>query len=518
MPAFSTCRTVALLLLCIGAGTGCSDTQGPSPSVGSIALDLPYSEIEIGASVQIAATVINTNGVMMAAQTLQWSSLQPAIASVSAGGLVTGHSSGSATIQATGGGHSASVVVFVRPPHCTAAQATATVAIGQTVSGQLGAGDCSIGGGFADGWRLTLPSRAGVSVELASSRFDGIIVITDTSLNVLAWGADSDGSGTVRLVQPLDAGQHIVWATAWSLEQQGPYSLTINTADLCSGAPTHGSLALDAPQSGSIASNDCVLPHSRPGHGRRLVVTERTGIEITMRSADFIPLLVVADETLEPLAIGFPIYAPDEVHLYYVFEPGEYVVWSTIADGAGGSYEVVASRAPFISCAQTPTPLAIGSSAGGTLAPSDCVTRDGRYADPWALTLDAATRLRIDLTSTQFDALLFVTDADGEIVAFDDDSGSGYNARIVSDFAAGTYTIWATSYHAYALGSYQLAVTLSPGGATSSVTSNLPAQNRSAPVQADVRAGYAPASFESDGTAKTRWPNPARRSEGFPSR
>jgi hypothetical protein len=515
MPATSTGRVAALLLLCTCIGTACNDTQGPSPSVGSIALSLPYDEIEIGATVQIAATVLNTNGVMMAGQTLEWTSLQPAIASVSPAGVVRGLSSGSATIRASGGGRSASVAVMVRPLYCTAAQATATVVVGQSVSGQLGPGDCSIGVGFANGWRFSLASRAGVSIELSSSRFDGIIVITDMNLNMMAWGSDSDGSGTVRMVQSLDAGQYIIWATAWSLEQQGAYSLTIDTADLCSGVPTHGTLTLDAPQSGSIASNDCVLPHGRAGHGRRFIVTERAGIEITMRSTGFHPLLVLADDTLDPLAIAFPTDMHDEVVLYHVFEPGEYVVWSTIADGAGGSYEVVATQAPFISCSQMATPITVGSSASGSLTPSDCTTRDGHFADPWELTLESAVRLRIDLTSTQFDAFLLVTDADGEIVAYDDDSGSGYNARIVRDFAAGIYTIWATSYYAYDLGSYQLAVSLA-----SQATSSSMAATGDGPVSAggSARAAQVPGSTDSGGNAKLRWPNAPDRSTRFPSR
>jgi hypothetical protein len=65
----------------------------------------------------------------------------------------------------------------------------------------------------------------------------------------------------------------------------------------------------------------------------------------------------------------------------------------------------------------------------------------------------------IDLTSAQFDAYLILTDTNGTVLAEDDDSGGGLNARIT--FTApqtGSYRIYATTFAAGQLGRYRLSV------------------------------------------------------------
>ena len=71
---------------------------------------------------------------------------------------------------------------------------------------------------------------------------------------------------------------------------------------------------------------------------------------------------------------------------------------------------------------------------------------------------NAGEALTIDLTSDDFDALLFLLSPTGEDIAADNNGASGTNARIVITLPmTGTYTIVASSYQIGAIGDYQLA-------------------------------------------------------------
>lgn len=72
----------------------------------------PATPVLVGASVQLTATPLNASGGVVASQTLTWQSSDPAVATVSAGGLVTVVGPGSVTITAAvrgGGGGTATL-------------------------------------------------------------------------------------------------------------------------------------------------------------------------------------------------------------------------------------------------------------------------------------------------------------------------------------------------------------------------------------------------------------------------
>jgi hypothetical protein len=75
------------------------------------------------------------------------------------------------------------------------------------------------------------------------------------------------------------------------------------------------------------------------------------------------------------------------------------------------------------------------------------------------------TTARIDLESDAFDAFLVLKDSQGNVVASDDDGGSGLNSRIERVLAAGTYEIVASSFGPNQTGAYQLTVDAPPTSA-----------------------------------------------------
>ena len=138
--------------------------------------------------------------------------------------------------------------------------------------------------------------------------------------------------------------------------------------------------------------------------------------------------------------------------------------------------------APTPTPTPTPTPVpcvfndlgsvAVGSSksaSGNWTSGCRSISRPGRYARFYRVSLTADASVRIDLTSAT-DAYLFLRSGAGaartsveasdlgSILASDDDSGSGRNARIERALDRGTYTIEATTFRREATGSFTLAL------------------------------------------------------------
>jgi hypothetical protein len=445
----------------------CADGIGPSEQIGAVTVSAPATEISVGSSLQLMASVLNSSGVAMPGQSVQWSSQDTTILSVSSGGVVTGRAGGSATVTASSGSVVGTIAMTVRFGPCTAATATAagTITSGQTVNGILTRSDCVLRAGhYADGWLLTVTSPATIRVDLTSSQFDALLHVTDAAMNLIAVDDDGGEGTNSRLYHNFMPGSYVIWATTHAPGETGTYALSMAPVTLCSAATT-AAAAVGSTVSGTLTQNSCILPHGNPGAGWRVSLTTATALSVTLRSTSFAPLLVATDLQLIPLAFAMP-YSPDTiVQLVQHFPPGEYVLWATSPEGGVGPFTMSVETARIPVCDRSAGAIAPGQTRSGTLTGSSCRLPDGRVADPWQLTLAAPATLRIDLTSQQFDAFLILTDQAGGIVASDDDGGEGVNARIVRQLPAGSYTIWATTWVPGMTGAYQLAVQPSSGGA-----------------------------------------------------
>jgi hypothetical protein len=107
-------------------------------------------------------------------------------------------------------------------------------------------------------------------------------------------------------------------------------------------------------------------------------------------------------------------------------------------------------------------PHEFGTSTQGQLDPADCQLDDGSRLDYYTLDLATASNFRVSMTSTAFNAFLFLADASGEFVAADDDGGEGTDAVMHVLAPAGRYFIVANSAVGNVFGSYT--VSTSAGG------------------------------------------------------
>lgn len=113
--------TTAVALAALGAAiVGCGDTARvpvTSVPVASVSVAPPSGTVTVGATTQLTAAVRDGAGNVLADRGITWSSADPAIATVSATGLVTGARVGQTTVAATSEGKTgASTLVVTSPP------------------------------------------------------------------------------------------------------------------------------------------------------------------------------------------------------------------------------------------------------------------------------------------------------------------------------------------------------------------------------------------------------------------
>ena len=122
-------------IFCLGACGG-SDTggaTGPDPldAIASVTVAPPSVTVDVGASTQFTATVLNGRGDVVSAN-VAWSSAAPAVASVTTTGLVTGVSEGVAVVTASASGRIATATVTVNDPTPTQPSNVQAVAVSNT--------------------------------------------------------------------------------------------------------------------------------------------------------------------------------------------------------------------------------------------------------------------------------------------------------------------------------------------------------------------------------------------------
>jgi len=108
------------------------------------------------------------------------------------------------------------------------------------------------------------------------------------------------------------------------------------------------------------------------------------------------------------------------------------------------------------------TTLVTGRSNSGELTTSDPTLPDESYFDAWTYYGTAGESITVDMTSSELDPYLLVfrgSVEDGEVLAEDDDGGSGMDASVTLTLpAGGLYTVAANTYGAGQTGSYQISV------------------------------------------------------------
>ncbi|HWO87936.1 MAG TPA: PPC domain-containing protein [Gemmatimonadales bacterium] len=200
----------------------------------------------------------------------------------------------------------------------------------------------------------------------------------------------------------------------------------------------------------------------RGERGQRLMVEASSGaipsLFLSVRDAD-----------------GYPVATPqgfgDNSRRLRVVLPrtGSYIV--VVHGGtpsARGSYtvSVAAWPAPEAPGAGSSSSLSVGETKDGLLEPGDEISGDGPYRDRWAIQLNEGARVRVEMSSGDMDAYLYVYGPDGSLVAQNDDARGLDAALSFRATRSGRYTVIASSAGiAPRSGAYRLSVSEVPAGA-----------------------------------------------------
>jgi len=201
---FSSSRTQVATVSALGVVTGVSAgtatitavsesasgtatiTIAPDP-VAAVDVTPSSSSISVWSTVQLVAVPRNVNGQVLTGRTVTWSSGTPALASVSATGLVTGLAAGDAVIIATVDGKQGAATVTVRQvpvASVSVTPATASTTVGQTVTLSATTFDASgnLLTGRVVGWSSSDNTIATVSVTgVVTGVASGNVIITASS-------------------------------------------------------------------------------------------------------------------------------------------------------------------------------------------------------------------------------------------------------------------------------------------------------------------------------------------------
>jgi len=235
VPAVATVSVNGLVLgVAAGSATITATSEGKSGSaaitvtvvpVASVTLSPASASLRVGAKVQLSATTKDSAGNTLTGRAITWSSNAPAVATVSASGLVSAVAPGSASVTATSEGKSATVTITVTlVPVASVAitPASPSVNVGSTV--QLTAVTKDSAGNVLTGRVMTWSSSA-----------TGVATVSGTGLV----SGVATGAATITASSEGKSGSTVVTVTSSSVTHAGWYVSPTGTSggDGSSGRP-----------------------------------------------------------------------------------------------------------------------------------------------------------------------------------------------------------------------------------------------------------------------------------------
>lgn len=448
-----------LLLIGCGGGDGKNTVVTPPVTVASVSVSPGSGTVEPGATLQLAARVLDGSGNAITGKTVTWTSLQPTVATVDANGVVKGVANGTATINASTDSRTGTATVVVAPPPGQRCDATQTITIGQTVSSTIDNIDCQLpDGSYAEKYVLTLTDTASVRIGMTSAAIDSYLILQNATTGaVIAENDDGNGQTHSRIERLLPAGRYVIVATTFEAGGFGVFQLAVTraTAPCLNATP----LTLPASVNGTLRSTtSCVLGDSSYADRYAVTVAQTTVLTVNMRSSVFDTWLFMEDASGGLVDRDDNGSGTSDARIIASVPPGTYYIAANSAVArTSGAYTLTVEGA-IDQCAAD-RPITAGAAITDTLSTAGCHLNDGTYARRYTLTVTTATALRLDMTSTQVDPYLIVQEAgSATTLVEDDDNGPGLNAQILRVFAPGTYVITATSATASEAGAFTLSV------------------------------------------------------------
>jgi len=350
------------------------------------------------------------------------------------------------------------------------AQQAEPLAPGAAVEGAIAEGDRTA---TDDAYRhddYAVAARSGQRFEavLRSGEFDAFLEVFGPGESVEPLASDDDGLGEgtdsrVRFTAP-ETGIYTLRARPLSgLESGGAYTLTLTERPPAARPPRPASIRLGQTQRGEITGRDPETDDGMPYDAFSFRARQGDRVAIALDSEAFDPIVRLGravDGAFVQLAENDD-GASSGLNSRLVFtipETGDYLIRVTPLDASGsGAYSLSLAEGPPPAPAEA---IAIGATFEGRLTESDGKGESGGPADLWRFEGREGQRIRIDMTSSDFDTYLELFDEGRTALDEDDDGGpEGTDSRITFTLPrTGPYLIEARAFSS-ATGAYSLSIT-----------------------------------------------------------
>ena len=354
------------------------------------------------------------------------------------------------------------------------AGAQPTLRPGQTVQGRLASSDPAL---TENGRFKVYQFRAQPGVRYVASvqsgEFDALVRLARNVGGITDYIASDDDGGPengarLRFQVPA-AGTYLLVAQSVAREGTGAFTILLDTAGV--RLPTPREVRVGESIRGELTDDDAEYGDTSAGGEDlagfydlyRLRATAGQRLRISMGMEEFAPQVAIGT-VRDGEFVGLETSSGSTgILTFRVPEDGEYYVQAGAYGEATGSY---ALRIEERRDAPQPraTPVRRGQTVAGALRANDPELDDGRWHDAYAYTGRAGERIRISLSSDEFDTVLILGRVvDGEFRELetndDADDGDGTDSRITLELPEdGRYVIQATSFRARTEGAYRLTV------------------------------------------------------------
>ena len=340
-------------------------------------------------------------------------------------------------------------------------------------------------GAYASAAQFSLTERQAITISLDSVEADPFLYLLDDQSDVVEFDDDGGSGLNSRIDRLLPPGTYRALATTFTPGETGWFALAIEVADTSPDGPCAakdlGAITEMTWTSGEWTPHDCEAD-LRPGayaDNYTFALEEETLLTIDLES--------FADAYLFPTsADGNEIARNDDggdehdARIRRRLPAGEYqITATTFTQRERGRYWFsIAPSGDDFTCESNGTVSTLreltadtGSIEGSWADVQDvCAAfpdrpvgtyparRIGTFVDAYRLVLSTAGYIAINLQSEEADTYMFLADAEGNLLASDDDGGGGTNSRIRTWLPAGEYVVEATTYEARECCTYSLEV------------------------------------------------------------
>jgi hypothetical protein len=358
--------------------------------------------------------------------------------------------------------------------------ATTPITYGQTVAGQLAAGDCDhpdpSDTSFYDAYTFSGQTGQVVSIRMTAG-FDAFLYLlkpgetAPSYATVLNNDLSEDTTDAAIIAVLPTTGTYTIMANSRNSGETGGYTLTLRSD--CSATPITNNVAT----AGQLQVSDCQMPNGSFVDVYSFSANTGQQVSVSLSSVTYDTLLYLFGPD------GFSVIASnDDIsvdNLNSRIPPGGnlgmlpatgtyYVLATSFQPNTTGNYQVT------VNLSQAVCPVAsisVGQTLQGGLSAGDCrLLIDGSFLDRYTFAGAAGQQIAVSMAATSTPALdtyLYLLDAGGVVIAENDDinfDGGDLNSRLPAGGgfltlpASGTYTILANSAAAGMTGNYSLNV------------------------------------------------------------